>query len=61
MLTCRLVDHGVHAFLVPIRDAKGQLMPGVEIHDCGYKVRPCSGCGHTLSPLPDAALHHLGG
>lgn len=34
-----LVDHGVHAFLVPIRDAQGALMPGVEIRDCGYKVR----------------------
>eukprot|EP00197_Chlamydomonas_leiostraca_P012961 CAMPEP_0202866722 /NCGR_PEP_ID=MMETSP1391-20130828/8326_1 /ASSEMBLY_ACC=CAM_ASM_000867 /TAXON_ID=1034604 /ORGANISM="Chlamydomonas leiostraca, Strain SAG 11-49" /LENGTH=696 /DNA_ID=CAMNT_0049546701 /DNA_START=100 /DNA_END=2190 /DNA_ORIENTATION=- len=33
-----LVDHGVHAFLVPLRDAQGALMPGVEIHDCGYKV-----------------------
>lgn len=33
-----LDDHGVHAFIVPIRDDSGQLLPGVEIHDCGYKV-----------------------
>jgi hypothetical protein len=34
----RLVDQGVHAFLVPLRDSTGKLMPGVEIRDCGYKV-----------------------
>jgi hypothetical protein len=33
-----LKDYGVHAFIVPIRDDAGALMPGVEIHDCGYKV-----------------------
>jgi len=34
-----LVDHGVHAFIVPLRDPRtGALLPGVEIHDCGYKV-----------------------
>ncbi|KAF5836725.1 putative acyl-coenzyme A oxidase 2 peroxisomal precursor [Dunaliella salina] len=33
-----MVDHGVHAFIVPLRDDAGQLLPGVEIHDCGYKV-----------------------
>ena len=33
-----LVDHGVHAFLVPIRDEQHRLMPGVDIKDCGYKV-----------------------
>jgi len=33
-----LVDHGVHAFIVPLRNDAGQLLPGVEIHDCGYKV-----------------------
>jgi len=33
-----LVDHGVHALVVPIRDAHGELVPGVEIRDCGYKV-----------------------
>lgn len=34
-----LVDHGVHAFVVPLRDEAGRCLPGVEIHDCGYKVR----------------------
>ncbi|KAL4429343.1 hypothetical protein ABPG77_005117 [Micractinium sp. CCAP 211/92] len=33
-----LDDHGVHAFIVPLRDDAGNLWPGVEIHDCGYKV-----------------------
>ncbi len=28
---------GVHAFLVPIRDAEGNPMPGVAIEDCGLK------------------------
>ncbi len=30
-------SHGVHALLVPIRDANGQPVPGVEITDCGRK------------------------
>jgi acyl-CoA oxidase len=30
--------HGVHAFLVPIRDEHGQTLPGVAIEDCGVKV-----------------------
>lgn len=30
-------DHGVHAFLVPIRDKKGQILPNVTIEDCGKK------------------------
>jgi acyl-CoA oxidase len=30
--------HGVHALLVPIRDASGALMPGVHIEDCGHKM-----------------------
>jgi acyl-CoA oxidase len=30
--------HGVHAFLVPIRDESGALMPGVHIEDCGHKM-----------------------
>ncbi|MFC5949392.1 acyl-CoA dehydrogenase [Pseudonocardia lutea] len=30
--------HGVHAFLVPIRDDAGAPMPGVEIGDCGHKA-----------------------
>jgi hypothetical protein len=32
-------DHGVHAFVVPLREAGGRALPGVEIKDCGYKVR----------------------
>ena len=31
-------EHGVHAFLVPIRDEEGEPLPGVEIEDCGPKV-----------------------
>jgi acyl-CoA oxidase len=31
-------SQGVHAFLVPIRDAAGQPMPGVRIEDCGLKA-----------------------
>lgn len=32
-------DMGVHAFIVPIRDMKThQILPGIEIHDCGHKV-----------------------
>jgi acyl-CoA oxidase len=30
--------HGVHAFLVPIRDDQGKPMPGVWIGDCGRKA-----------------------
>ena len=30
-------DHGVHAFLVHIRDAHGNTAPGVRIEDCGAK------------------------
>lgn len=33
-----LDDHGVHAFIVPLRDAENHCLPGVEIKDCGYKV-----------------------
>ncbi len=33
-----LVDHGVHAIVVPLRDGAGNVLPGVEIKDCGYKV-----------------------
>jgi acyl-CoA oxidase len=28
----------VHAFVVPIRDADGNVMPGVRIEDCGDKI-----------------------
>ena len=31
-------SHGVHAFLVPIRDADGKPMPGVTIGDAGHKA-----------------------
>lgn len=30
-------SHGVHAWLVPIRDARGRVQPGVRIEDCGDK------------------------
>lgn len=29
---------GVHAFLVPIRDPQGSILPGVEIEDDGFKI-----------------------
>ena len=31
-------SHGVHAILVPIRDADGNILPGVTVKDCGYKL-----------------------
>jgi acyl-CoA oxidase len=31
-------SHGVHAFVVPIRDDKGSPLPGVRIEDCGLKA-----------------------
>ena len=31
-------SEGVHAFLVPIRDAKGRVLPGVRIEDDGRKI-----------------------
>ena len=31
-------QRGVHAFVVPIRDADGNVLPGVEIEDCGDKM-----------------------
>lgn len=30
--------HGVHAFLVPLRDANGRVLPGITIEDNGYKM-----------------------
>ncbi len=30
-------DHGVNAFIVPLRDANGKVMPGITIGDCGEK------------------------
>lgn len=31
-------SHGVHAFLVPLRDDDGQPLPGIRIEDCGEKL-----------------------
>lgn len=31
-------DHGVHAFVVPLRDDEGRLLPGIRIEDCGWKA-----------------------
>ncbi|CAN5743505.1 acyl-CoA dehydrogenase [soil metagenome] len=31
-------EHGVHAFLVPLRDDEGKLLEGIRIEDCGLKV-----------------------
>jgi len=31
-------SHGVHALLVPLRDAGGDVLPGVRIEDCGEKL-----------------------
>jgi acyl-CoA oxidase len=31
-------NHGIHALLVPLRDDSGNLLPGVRIEDCGYKL-----------------------
>lgn len=30
--------HGVHAFLVDLRDEEGQVLPGIEVEDCGPKA-----------------------
>jgi acyl-CoA oxidase len=32
------VSHGIHAVLVPYRDAAGNLLPGITVRDCGYKL-----------------------
>ena len=32
-----LDDHGVHAFLVHLRDDRGSVLPGVRVEDCGAK------------------------
>lgn len=34
----QLGEHGVHAFLVPLRDEDGEPLPGVRIEDCGPKL-----------------------
>lgn len=31
-------NEGVHALLVPVRDKQDNLLPGVKIEDCGYKM-----------------------
>ncbi len=31
-------NHGVHAILVPLKDKEHQLLPGVRVEDCGYKL-----------------------
>ena len=31
-------EHGVHAFVVPIRDENGETLEGVTIEDCGHKI-----------------------
>ncbi len=31
-------DYGVNAFLVPLRDTKGNTLPGIRIKDCGRKM-----------------------
>ncbi len=32
------VSHGIHCVLVPYRDSTGDLLPGIEVKDCGYKL-----------------------
>ena len=43
-----LDDHGVHAFIVPLRDEESQCFPGVEIKDCGYKVKDKASPVHAV-------------
>ncbi len=31
-------SHGVHAVLVPLRDEAGELLKGIKVEDCGYKL-----------------------
>ncbi|MQB01075.1 MAG: acyl-CoA oxidase, partial [Actinobacteria bacterium] len=31
-------SHGVHAFLVPLRDQQGRALPGIRLEDCGHKA-----------------------
>jgi acyl-CoA oxidase len=31
-------NHGVHVFLVPLRDERGNVLPGITFEDCGYKM-----------------------
>ena len=47
-----LDDQGVHAFIVPLRNPETkQLLPGVEIHDNGYKARTPSMWSQTFVEL----------
>lgn len=32
------INHGIHAIVVPYRDAEGQLLRGITVKDCGYKM-----------------------
>ncbi len=32
------VNHGVHCFVVPMRNSSGELQPGIRVEDCGYKM-----------------------
>lgn len=54
-----LDDHGVHAFIVPLRDEENQCFPGVEIKDCGYKVtsgHAAPSHGFTMDYLSSSAV-----
>ena len=31
-------SHGIHVFVVPIRDIKGEILPGIHLGDCGPKM-----------------------
>lgn len=31
-------NEGVHAFIVPIRDRRGRVLPNILIADCGHKI-----------------------
>ncbi len=32
------INHGIHAVMVPYRDPSGQLLDGITVKDCGYKM-----------------------
>ena len=31
-------NYGIHVFLVDLRDSKGNLLPGLQVGDCGEKL-----------------------
>ncbi len=31
-------NHGLHAFIVPVRDSQGKVLPGVKLEDLGNKL-----------------------